>query len=220
MGASWITVSETTEKTAQLEFDAETHTYRLDGEILPSVTQVLKAARLIDYSMIPQDVLRVAAARGTAVHQTLANIDDGLLSADEVPPNIQGYIDAARRFYQEAGFEPQLVEFRNHHARWRYAGTLDRVGLMAGSETIVDFKTGLVLPGHALQLAGYLAMLSQPRKYRRIALKLNDDGTYRVHEYAAADLGRDIDIFLSALNCWRWNEAHGNRDRAAMGRYL
>lgn len=203
-----------------LEFDAASHTYRLDGEILPSVTQILKAARLIDYSMIPQDVLQRAAARGRAVHQTLEYLDNGFIDPvdDPINPAVAGYVEAARKFYQDAQFEPHLVEFRNYHPGWRYAGTLDRLGSMAGSQTILDFKTGILLPGHALQLAAYLAMLPEPRRYRRIALKLNEDATYHIEEYAAADYKRDIRIFLSALDCWRWNEQQGNRDRAAMGK--
>lgn len=201
-----------------LIFEAETHTYRVDGEVLPSVTQVLKAARLIDYSMIPQDILQAAAARGTAVHQTLEALDNGLIDPNFVDPDIAGYVEAALRFYREANFEPTLVEYRNWHKNWRYAGTLDRIGLMGGCQTILDFKTGILLPGHGLQLAGYLEMLPEPRRYRRIALQLNADGTYRIQEYPAADYRRDIRTFLSALDCWRWNELHENHDRAAMGK--
>lgn len=201
-----------------LKFEAETHTYTVDGEVLPSVTQILKAARLIDYSMIPQDILQAAAERGTRVHKALENLDNGRIEPNNVDPDIAGYVEAGLRFYREAEFECTLVEYRNWHKNWRYAGTLDRIGLMAGCQTILDFKTGLLLPGHGLQLAGYLEMLPEPRRYRRIALKLSEDGSYRIQEYPAAEYRRDIRTFLSALDCWRWNESHENHDRAAMGR--
>lgn len=206
-------------KAGCLQFDDASHTYRLDGEVLPSVTQVLKAARLIDYSMIPQEILQAAAERGTAVHQALEGIDNGLAEPANVAPAIAGYVEAALRFYLEAQFEPTLVEYRNYHKGWRYAGTLDRLGTMAGCQTILDFKTGILLPGHGLQLAAYLAMLPEPRRYRRIAVKLSEDGSYHVEEYRAADYRRDIRIFLSALDCWRWKESQGYRDRAAMGSF-
>jgi len=205
---------------APLVFNEETHTYSVNGEELPSVTQILKAARLIDYSMIPQEYLQAAARRGRAVHQVLELLDNDLLDpASEIDGEIAGYVGAAIQFYRDAQFEPHLVEFRNYHRTYRYAGTLDRTGLLAGKQrAIVDFKTGLVMPGHALQLAAYLAMLENPRSYRRLAVELHDDGTYKVHEYDPAAQREDFDTFLAALRCWRFNQRHGNHDRAAAGR--
>jgi len=131
-----------------LKFDEETHTYTVGGEVLPSVTQILKAARLIDYSMIPQPILQAAARRGRAVHQVLELLDNDLLDpASEIDAEIAGYVGAAIQFYRDTQFEPHLVEFRNYHRTYRYAGTLDRTGIMAGRQrTIVDFKTGIILP--------------------------------------------------------------------------
>ena len=203
-----------------LKFDEETHTYTVGGEVLPSVTQILKAARLIDYSMIPQPILQAAARRGRAVHQVLELLDNDLLDpASEIDGEIAGYVGAAIQFYRDTQFEPHLVEFRSYHRTYRYAGTLDRTGIMAGQQrTIVDFKTGIILPGHALQLAAYLAMLENPRSYRRIALQLNKDASYRVHEYPGSSQREDFAIFVSALSCWRFNQRNGNNDRAAVGR--
>ena len=204
---------------APLVFNEETHTYSVNGEDLPSVTQILKASRLIDYSMIPQEYLQMAARRGREVHQTLDLLDNGLFDDAEMNPEIAGYVEAARRFYRDTQFEVHLSEYRNYHRAHRYAGTLDRTGLMAGRQrTIADFKTGLVLPGHALQLAAYLAMLENPRSYRRLAVELHDDGTYKVHEYDGAAQRDDFETFLAALRCWRFNQRHGNHDRAAAGR--
>lgn len=188
-----------------LQFDPKKHQYSVSGRVLPSVTQILKAAGLIDYSMIPQDVLRAAAWRGTAVHQALQFMDDGELDESSVPPELAGYIEAARRFYAESGFEVAHNEFRDYHRTYLYAGTMDRTGTFPdGSLAIVDWKTGLVMPGHGLQLVAYANLLSRPRAYRRIALKLNDDGTYRVHEYPPQNFERDWAVFLSGLACFNW----------------
>jgi hypothetical protein len=67
-----------------LEFDAATHTYRLDGELVPSVTTVLKSVGLVEYSHIPQDVLQAAAHRGTAVHYALELLDRGELDYESL----------------------------------------------------------------------------------------------------------------------------------------
>jgi hypothetical protein len=184
-----------------LEFDAATHTYRLDGELVPSVTTVLKSVGLVEYSHIPQDVLQAAAHRGTAVHYALELFDRGELEYESLDPSIEFYVKAYGRFCAESGFVPGHIEHRVFHPLHRYAGMLDRTGVLDGALTVLDFKTGLVLPGHAVQLAAYANCLVMPRRFRRIALQLCGDGTYRVHEYPLGTMSRDIDLFLAALAC-------------------
>jgi hypothetical protein len=196
-----------------LRFEPVPHRYWLepDGIELVSVTTVLKETRMIDYGMIPQDVLECASKRGTAVHEALRYLDDGDLDLESLDPEIVGYVIAYQKFCTDAGFTPHLVEHRVWHRQWSYAGTLDRTGTLGSDLVVVDFKTGLVLPGHALQLAAYTMCLPDPRRYRRIALKLDGDGTYRVHEFAGKDLRRDFALFLAALTCCQWQRAEGRR---------
>jgi hypothetical protein len=187
-----------------LEFDAATHTYRLDGELVPSVTTVLKSVGLVEYSHIPQDVLQAAAHRGTAVHTALEYLDRGELDWTSLDPTIKPYVVAYERFLEDSSFIPAHIEYRVFNGLHRYAGTLDRTGYLGNfgnSLTVLDFKTGLVLPGHAIQLAAYANCLVMPRRFRRIALQLCGDGTYRVHEYPLGTMSRDIDLFLAALAC-------------------
>jgi hypothetical protein len=192
--------------TADLEFEASTHTYRVAGQVIPGVTTILKDAGLIDYSMIPQEVLLVASQRGTAVHQALQYLDDGTLDESSVDLSIAGYIEAYKRFCDESGFVPGHIEHRVFHPAYRYAGTLDRTGVFRGSSApvLLDFKTGIVLPGHRLQLAAYTHCMPAPRRFRRCALKLNADATYRLHEFPASEYQRDVEVFLSALACVQW----------------
>jgi hypothetical protein len=200
---------------AVLQFDARDHRYLLGGRVLPSVTQVLKGAGMIDYSMIPQDALQVAARRGTAVHRALQYLDDGELDEASVAPELAGYIEAAKRFYTESGFEVAHNEYRDYHPTYLYAGTMDRTGTFPDSSlAVVDWKTGLVVPGHGLQLAAYANLLKHPRRYRRIAVKLNDDGTYRIHEYPQSTFERDWAIFLAGLACFNWQVVN-NTGKAA-----
>ena len=188
-------------KPVSFEFDAVSHTYRLDGEVVPGVTSVLKSVGIIDYSFIPQEILQRASKRGTAVHLALQYLDEGCLDRTSVDVEHRGYIEAYERFVTESGFEPAHIEHRVYHPVYRYAGTLDRTGLLNGTLTILDFKTGLVLPGHALQLAAYANCLAAPRRFRRIALQLNADATYRVYEYPMRSFNPDANLFLSALAC-------------------
>jgi hypothetical protein len=192
-----------------LSFDQARHVYTLDGRVIPSVTQALKATGMIDYSMIPRDALQTAAARGTAVHKALQYFDDGELDESSVAPELVGYVRAAQRFYLESGFQVAHNEFRSFHPTYLYAGTMDRTGgFPDGSLAVVDWKTGLVVPGHALQLVAYANLLKQPRRYRRIAVKLNSDGTYRVHEFPASTWEQDWAVFLAGLSCFNWQLQH------------
>ncbi len=56
-------------------FHEESHEYFVDGVKVPSVTEILgrysRLHGLDDYADIPQDVLRMAAARGTALHKEI-----------------------------------------------------------------------------------------------------------------------------------------------------
>ena len=52
-------------KPAHVQLDAATHTYYVDGQVVPGLTNTLKEAKIVDYSMVPQDVLQAAAWRCT-----------------------------------------------------------------------------------------------------------------------------------------------------------
>ena len=54
-----------------LEYDDDTHTYLVDGVIVPSVTQVLKVKFGGMYENVAPEVLRKAGERGTAVHKSI-----------------------------------------------------------------------------------------------------------------------------------------------------
>ena len=63
-----------------LTFDEASHTYRIDGQVVPGVTSVLKP--LTDYSMVPPADLQAAADFGKAVHRA-CELDDLM----DLPPH-------------------------------------------------------------------------------------------------------------------------------------
>lgn len=195
----------------QLVFEPIGHTYMLqpEGSELPSVTTVLRESGILDFSMIPQDVLQNAARRGTAVHEALALLDDEALDEETVGEEIHGYLMAYLRFKRESGFQPALIEHRSWHPVHRYAGTLDRTGTIGNDNIVLDFKTGVMLPGYRLQLAAYQAFLPEPLRFRRVALQLRADGSYSVHEFPDREFRRDLSIFLGALAVVNFMRAGG-----------
>ncbi len=191
----------------RLTFYAPDHTYRFAGELVPSVTQVLKSAGIVDYSQIPQDVLLNAARRGTAVHRALEFFDRDELDEDSLSAELRPYLEAYRSFLADSGFQPGHVENRVYHPLHRYAGTLDRLGVLNGEAVVLDFKTGIVLPGHAIQLAAYNCCLPAPRRFRRFALQLTGEAKYKLIEFKASEFQRDFEVFLAALACHRFQSA-------------
>jgi len=103
-----LEMAERGDTSAMLSFDKFTHTYTLDGERFRSVTQILQASGLIDFSKIPSPILLEARDRGTAVHQALHyyNEDDIDLEAFCAEfPDYAPYVQAWVAFRAESGFE-------------------------------------------------------------------------------------------------------------------
>lgn len=188
----------------ELTFDAIKHEYRLNGVIIPSVTQVLEGSGLYpDFSLINPDALEWKRNLGTQVHAATALDDQDNLG--EYDPQIEGYLNAWRRFRRECGFRPVHIEQRTFHKKYLYAGTLDRIGVMDGKNVLVDIKTGVVdLMAVGPQTAAYCEAWGLHTK-GRYAVKLNDEGTYKLSH---CNDRMDFSIFLNCLNLWRWKENH------------
>lgn len=199
-----------------LRFEPVEHRYFLDpsGEEIPGVTRVLEDCGLVDWSMVPRDVLLSAQDRGTRVHQALHYLDDGELDPESVDEEIHGFLMAYLAFKNQCGFTPHLVEHRILSTAHRFAGTLDRTGELLRKDggtdpCIVDFKSGMVMAAHRLQLAAYQSGLPDAQKYRRITLQLKADGRYKVHEYPGREYSRDLNVFHSAVAIWHWKQQFG-----------
>lgn len=181
-----------------LTFDAETHRYLLDGKPVPSVTGILKP--LVDFSMVDPDVLRRAAAFGTAAHQMCAmaiagTLDYGSLD-DELLPVLEafdawrhacgdiasvltgGTLDEGTGAIVGDGF---AVEKPMGHKTLKFAGTPD---IVIDGRLIIDIKTRAVKPlTDAIQCAGYEELWqanggNKKAKYEHRILELRRDGTF------------------------------------------
>lgn len=61
-------------KDYELEYIDETHTYLVDGILVPSITQILKVKFGKKYEGIDKDVLQRAADKGTEVHEAIEKL--------------------------------------------------------------------------------------------------------------------------------------------------
>jgi hypothetical protein len=199
--------------TGTLQFFAPEHRYELDGQRLPSVTQILQSAGLIDYSMVPRDLLEKAKARGTRVHLACAYLDEGDLDPRSVSEEDAGYVAAYERFKRETSFEPRLIEHRVYHRSLRYAGTLDRTGTIGQQLFLIDIKTGDPQPSAFVQLAAYHAccLFEDFVFCRRRVLHLRADGTYALiapkDDCTSVPAG-EMNVFRAALVVHQWKESN------------
>lgn len=171
----------------------ENHIYRLNGEVLPSITQVLQDVGIIDYSFLAPDQREAALANGRLIHLQTELDDKGLL--DESLADM-GYIDGWRAFRAAHGFTPIYRERMLYHPQYRYAGQPDA----EDAEAVVEIKTGKPQSWVKYQLAAQAAMT---KAVQRVCVELPGNGTFRAYEFRVAQYRQDLDVFLSALTVYR-----------------
>ena len=179
------------EVNATNSYDPATHTYRIDGVAVPSVTQVVDVITSSERSAINPAVLAQAARRGTLVHEYTESIDYGIpLEEIDIDPALAGYVQSWLRFKRDWLFTPLYIEKALYSAGDGFAGRLDRIGTMNGHSAIVDVKTTtsfdrLAKIALACQLSGYDRLCVEnlmPHIDFLYGVQLKKDGTYTVHD--------------------------------------
>lgn len=194
----------------------DTTGYRVRGERVPSVTEVLELSGLSDIGrlieLVGQSTIDDAAHRGSMVHSfcELADLDDQF-DLEGVPPHYRGYVASYLAYKAESGFEPIEIERTVVSSNYGFAGTLDRLGLLpTGEVVLLDLKTpATASPIWAYQTAGYqlaaedmgIAVVN-----RRGALQLQRNGKYKWHAHPRPG---DLHDFIAALRVAHIRLAHG-----------
>jgi hypothetical protein len=171
-----------------LTFDEEKHYYRHEGKYIPSVTTIMRPLSADAYKDIDEEVVRRAAERGTAVHESIENyIKFGFADGGEY----QNYLDG---FLSWNGMvKPEYVssEMRGYHPLYRYAGTTDALCYITvnGKKQlyIIDFKTTAVMHNHLVkvQLEAYSrALIAHGIPVQAAgALQLKKDGSFEFLQF-------------------------------------
>lgn len=168
-----------------LTFDESTHTYTINGVVVPSVTEVCRFLSYDQKSDRPW-LAKAAADRGTRIHAACTLIDYG--EEPEETPEIAGYLKAYRRFLKDYRPEWVGIEYITGNAALGLAGTVDRYGtLYDGRLCILDIKSGaqLHLAPLRAQLTGYQQLLHAERGFspaHLYGLHLTKEGTYTLRE--------------------------------------
>jgi hypothetical protein len=188
-----------------LAFDPSEHRYWLDDKPLPSVTQVLHGAGLVDFTYCRE----YARERGSLVHKAIAiELREGL-DWSTVPEEFHPYISAELQAIADLGAEvvesERLLVSKLHGC----AGTLDRIVRVNGELWLWDTKTGPIVPAYGLQTAAYADMYAEEsgqRVKRRYALRVNSNGTYELIPFTDR---QDIVNFHAALRVVQWKQQKG-----------
>lgn len=191
-------------ETAAVIFREEGHSYTLDGQRLPSVTQIL--SRCFDFSMVNADVLAAKAALGTAVHVACELDDADDLVEDSVHASVRPYLEGYRLFKRQKLTRVIATEQVVHNRLYGYAGKFDLLTEFDGSRWLIDWKTPLTIsPAVGLQTAAYVAALPSDlaagKRIKRAALQLKNDGTYKLHEFAQPN---DHAVFIAFATAYNW----------------
>ena len=172
-----------------LTFEEETHTYRVNDAVVPSVTQLI-GTYIGDRSK--QFYKEEHAERGRFVHAITAHMDNTLDLT--CPSQFQGYKDAYDAFLTEHSPRILASEQMVFSPRYWYAGRVDRWVEVAGTEGVLDIKTGKPKPDVELQLAAYaVGLIEAEPQTDGFSLELRKDGSFDLKHFDLAD----------AIHVWR-----------------
>jgi len=182
---------------AQLIFFDSEHKYEVDGETLPSVSEIIRFISREVYGNVTQYTLDNATERGKKVHKFCENLDKlGTVDCDE---DLVPYVEAYMKFLQEHTAEWSMIEQSMYHKELLYAGTIDRAGKADDKISIVDIKTSCTIhkPLVSAQINAYADMYESNNEVKieqLLVLQLLPDGKYKIYE-----IERDSSIFAACL---------------------
>lgn len=188
----------------KFEFDEENHIYRLDGTILPSVSEIIKPIHEKVYESISPHTLETAADRGTRVHRAIEFWNKyGFRNLDE---DCKGYIDAYIKFRNEhPNWKLLNSELRTYHKNLLYGMTIDEIYQTEKGIIINDIKTTSQahLDVWGVQLGGYKA--GYENQFGKVQgttiLQLFSNGNYALY-----DVKDNYFMFLACLQIYKFNE--------------
>ena len=169
---------------AKLIFFDDRHEYQVDGEIVPSVSEILRFISREVYGDVTQFRLDHAADRGHNVHSACEQLDR--FGSAEIDAEIEPYINAYIQFRKDHKPVWSKIEHAMHSETYGFAGTLDRYGVMEGRPVIIDIKSSYKVEKALVtaQLNAYeiLADENNLPVIDLFVLHLKKDGTYKLIE--------------------------------------
>jgi len=172
--------------TYDLVFDEENHIYTVDGEVKPSVSGILEATGISDFSFIPEADREWYFQRGTFVHLAMELLLQDRLNWDTVDSRIIGYVRAGEKFIKDTGFKAICIERPLYHPDFDFCGTPDVTGSFRDGRVVLpDWKSGIVTEPVRYQTAAYaqLCMVNEIAcPLERYGIQLKENGKYKMSD--------------------------------------
>lgn len=168
----------------------DSHRYTVDGEEVPSVSELTRFISREVYSDVRQGAMDNAASRGTRIHKAAEALDK--FGSVEIEDELIGYLKAYIAFLKEYKPEWQKIEWAVSNGLL-YAGTLDRYGTMEDKHVIVDIKsTSRISQPHkvlytAAQNLYRMAVQPDNPVDAIYILQLKSDGKYKLYQLEIQD---------------------------------
>lgn len=172
-----------------LEFYEANHLYKIDGCVIPSVSQIIAPLSDRTYKNIDKKTLQHAADKGTEVHFAIENwIKFGI---EDIRGDYKKYFDGFIEWWNLNTPEVLGSEIKFYHKVLRYGGTADLICKIDGEVTLVDYKTSSNINelNYGIQLEAYArALESQEVKIeRKEILHLKKDGKWKAYDFQVND---------------------------------
>lgn len=156
-----------------------------------------------------------ARERGTEVHRTVALLSGAVqgmtANPETIDPEVAPRVKLICDWVEERHWSPVYIERAFFSDRYGIAGTPDQVGKFAGDEefTVLEFKPWVASRAQ-LQTAGYSLLVREsldlPYVPNRVVLHVKDTHIREIWHQRHA---HDRDVFLSALNCYKFGLDEG-----------
>jgi hypothetical protein len=176
----------------KVEFDPEKHQYKINGIIVPSVSDILG----VDSEVFRQAEKRKGlpenyyADRGTAIHELTYKIDMNILYNVQEESGLSGYIEAWIKFKTDNNIKILEREMIVASEELMLAGTLDVLAEFNNHLWILDIKSGSETETHKTQVSAYRLLYVQdpryyllPKKIGCVYLRSNGKYSFREFEY-------------------------------------
>lgn len=168
------------------------------------LASVLHAARYA-HRAIKTDAANV----GTQAHHWLeAHFKHGLIPELPEDGRVRNCVHAALEWMGEHKVEKVEVEKRVYSRVHRFSGTLDKLAVVDGVLSLLDWKSSKNLYAeYHLQTAAYVAAYQEETGIavpQRVLIKLGkEDGVFQDHILPTEEQGKDFEAFLAALTLYK-----------------
>lgn len=178
--------------TPHFSFTESDHSYWLEGVRIPSITQLIQKGGLVSGEHFFTEASR---ARGTEIHTLCTAFDLGALVQANLEGPHSGYVLAYLAASAQMKPEWTRIEEADYHAGLKFAGRIDREGIVLRQFSIVELKSAVKAAHHAVQTA-LQTILTEPRHklplttVQRLCIYLKANGKFQVVRHEDA---RDFD---------------------------